>query len=191
MRCAFSFMNARVFVLLFCLAVRSGFGQGTLLWDESVNGPLGQAYVAPTSLGMLSSGTNSILGSVEAVPNQFGWTLANDYFTFQVPTGFQVQGLNLTVTQQILAWLGTFNYGTEIGYRYTSVSENLLPFFWGSQLPTGSYGMYISDDNLQSVPTAVNYRLDFVVTPVPEPSTWALFMLGSLAFSTASRRRRT
>lgn len=181
-------------VILFCaLTITSpmlALGQGHLLWNEAMHGPLGQTFSAPTSLGTLFSGTNSILGSVEATPNEFGWILANDYFTFQVPGGLQVQTITLTVNQQILVWLGSPIFGTEIGYRYTSTSENLIPFFGGSPLPAATYGMYMSDDNLQALPTAVSYRLDFVLTAVPEPSTWALLGLGGALFWSATRRRR-
>ena len=165
-------------------------GQGRILWNEAVDGRLSATPDAPTLLGSLSYGTNSIFGRVEATPSQFGWTGTNDFFTFNIPAGSQVGAVYLTVSQQILAWLGTADFGTEIGHRYTATSENLIPFFGGLPLSSGAFGMYTYDNDLQSFPTSVDYRLDFVVSTVPEPSTWALLALGGAACWCTTRRRR-
>jgi hypothetical protein len=178
-------------VTLTVLIADNARGQGFVLWNEAVNGPLSETYVMPTHLGTLFAGTNSLLGTVQATPNEIGWVLTNDYFTFQVPSGFHVEAVTLSVSQQILAWLGTTDFGTEIGHRFTSTTESLIPFFGGSPLDSSGYGMYMSDDLLQSIPTAVSYRLDFLVSPVPEPGTWALLALGGGALlGHAARRRR-
>jgi hypothetical protein len=50
--------------------------------------------------------------------------------------------------------------------------------------------MYISNSDRQSFITYANYRLDFVVAAVPEPSAWALLTLGGALFWFAARRRR-
>jgi hypothetical protein len=165
------------------------FAQGRILWDESVNGRLATSYTTPTSFGNLATGTNSILGSVEAVPFEFGWIGTNDYFTFQLPDGFQMESASLQINQQILVWLGTANFDNQIGYQVTGTSEELLPYFGGQPLTSGGYSMYLSDQYLQNDPTSVNYRFDFVVSAVPEPGTWALLALGSALFWSFARRR--
>ena len=184
-------MYRRIFIFAIVTSLSSALasGQGKILWNEATNGELGQTDGTATPLGALVSGTNTILGTAEAVPDQFGWLLYPDFFTFSIPSGLEVTAVKLQVNQQILGWLGT-DYGTQIGYRYTSISEELLPFLGGWPLQSGNYAMYMSDEVLQNVPTSVPYRLDFVVAAVPEPSTWALFALGSAGLWSFARRRR-
>ena len=53
----------------------------------------------------------------------------------------------------------------------------------------GSYGMYAANYDIHSLSDSiVHYRLDFVVTAVPEPCTWALFGMGSVLLGFATRR---
>ena len=182
-------MNARTFILLACLAASHGLGQGTILWNETTDGPLSNDYRSPTPFGLFSVGTNSVIGSTEAIPFGASWVVHNDYFTFQIPAGSQVSGAYLIINQQILAWLGTSDFGNEIGHRYTSTTQDLLPFFGGQPLSPNNYGMYLSPDDFQDIPTSVGYRLDLVFSAVPEPGTWALLALGSALFCSFARRR--
>jgi hypothetical protein len=164
-------------------------GQGRILWNEATDGFLSRTYVSPTFLGALSFGTNSIIGSTEATPHDGNWGLDDDYFTFQISAGSQVSGAYLIINQQVLAWLGTADFNNEIGHRTISTTQDLLPFFGGNSLLAGNYGMFLSDRDLQDFPTSVGYRLDLVVTAVPEPGTWALLALGSALFWSFTRRR--
>ena len=55
--------KARI-LFLFALAATSALGQGTILWEESVNGPISNEFGEPTFFGALQDGTNSLMGSV-------------------------------------------------------------------------------------------------------------------------------
>lgn len=65
--------------------------QAASLWDESVDGDLSSDGLAPTQLGELTEGSNLLsavfnAGSIQPDP---------DYFTFIVPTGFALEGIEL------------------------------------------------------------------------------------------------
>jgi hypothetical protein len=180
------FFIVSCFVVFGHFSVRS---QSQILWNEAVDGLLSRSYDSPTVLRPLSNGTNSIFATVETQPVDGGWILYSDFFVFSVSSGTRIEGVYLTVNDQVLAWLGS-DYGTQIGYQVTSTSGELLPYFGGQPLAPGSYAMYMSDEHIESFPTSVNYRLDFVVTPVPEPSTWALLVLGSACLASFARRRK-
>lgn len=66
----------------------AAIGQGTVLWNESVQGPLGERYVVATPLGSMQFGTNTVLGVSVLEPLITGGHLVRgDYFTFTVPAG--------------------------------------------------------------------------------------------------------
>jgi hypothetical protein len=153
-------------------------GQGTILWDESVNGPLSNDGGNPTSLQPLAFGTNSVIGSVQLTPVGAGWGRDDDVFTFTVPTGMQVSLLAANVDRSTAAWIGTPSFLTEYGFAITSSNGDLLPLWGLSSLSLGTYGMYLSDNDFQSFPTTVNYRLDFFVQAVPEPRALSLALAG-------------
>src|SRR5437867_928488 len=91
---------------LFALLAWNTSGQGTLLWDESVNGPLSNSPDSPTSLSPLQPGTNTLVASVQATPNGAGWGVDDDIFTFSVPSGWQVTSIQLTKDRVVWAWIG-------------------------------------------------------------------------------------
>jgi hypothetical protein len=179
---------AEIILLVLTLPCTS-FGQGTVLWDESVNGPLSNDYTQPTYLGALQAGTNSVIGSAEAVPSMAGWTAYDDFFTFTVPGSFQVSAVQFTVDRRVWAWIGSPTFSIQYGFVDHPSNGDLLPQWGLALLGPGTYGMYISDLDLQSAPTAAHYRLDFVSASVPEPSSCAL--LAVAAGLSALRLRRS
>jgi hypothetical protein len=164
--------------------------QGTVLWNESLHGPLGNAPETATSLGVLGLGTNSIFGMSEAIPIGQSWGVQSDFFEFHVPVGWQVSGLYYVANRPTWVWLGDPTFANQFGFLSDPTNGDLLPQLGLGSLESGNYGSYVLNRDLQSIPTTVSYRLDFIVTAVPEPGTWALLGLGSALFWCAARRRR-
>ena len=107
-----------------------------------------------------------------------------------MPTGLSISRVFLTIdSQNTLAWIGSPDFGSQLGFAQNVANGDVLPQWNFLSIPNGSYGMYMANVDRQSFPTIANYRLDFVVTAVPEPSTWALLTLGSALFWCAARRR--
>src|SRR4051794_27577688 len=77
-------------ILLALLLNLNAHGQGTLLWNESVNGPFSQSSSTPTILGQLALGTNTIIGVTEVEPTGPSWSIHPDFFTFQVPSNSSI-----------------------------------------------------------------------------------------------------
>ena len=166
-------------LLLILLSATAAFGQGTILWNEAINGPLANLAGSATPLGSFQVGTNTVIGSAEVIPTGGGWLGNNDYFTFSVPASLQVSQVNFSVDTLSWAWIGDGAYSAQYGFAIHPSNGDLLPQWVISVLSPGTYGMYISDDNLQTFPTAANYRLDFFVQAIPEPGTFWLVVAGA------------
>ena len=67
-----------------------------------------------------------------------------------------------------------------------SVANNGSSGFAGSLGP-GTYSVWVQEISSGG---AVPYAFDFVVSPVPEPTTWAMMLLGFGAIGFAARRSR-
>ena len=59
----------------------SAYGQGTILWDEAVNGPLSNDFAHPTSLSTMQMGSNSVRGATEYFDFGGNGAVAPDYFS--------------------------------------------------------------------------------------------------------------
>jgi hypothetical protein len=158
----------------------AAFGQGTILWDESVNGQLSENAASPTQLGSLQAGTNTIIGATEIEPlggNNF--LVHGDFFTFTVPGGASLNGGYLTVDKpNVSVWIGDAGFSTQLGYTANSSPGNLFPQWQIGDLQPGSYGMYLENHDAGPTLSVANYRLDFVSQSVPEPGLTALGVLG-------------
>lgn len=161
---------------LLLLSVTVTWGQGIILWDEGVDGPLSNTSANPTLLGGMSEGTNAIVGSVSVEPNGNGWTGTEDYFVFGVPLTSVVAGIFLHVDNRSVAWIGNASFGAELSSVVDPINGDLLPQLSLASIGPGTYGMYISPNDLQPFATTSNYRLEFVVQAIPEPSTVYLLL---------------
>jgi hypothetical protein len=166
-------------LLVVGLASRA-LGQSTILWDEAVNGPLSSSFLAPTSLGGLGLGTNSIAGSVSLQPTQTGWIGSEDHVIFTISAGTAINAIFLQTDNRVISWFGNSAFSSELGSVINPINGELLVQLGLISISHGTYGMYVSPNELQSFPTVSSYRLDFVVQPIPEPaSLWLL--LGGLS----------
>jgi hypothetical protein len=161
------------------LLVSTCFGQGTILWNEGVNGPLSEIGSNPTQLGSLVTGTNTILGATQIEPTGNNWLVHEDIFTFTVANGASLIAVYLTVDKpNVGSWVGDTGFSSQVGYVANSANGDLLLQWSVSALGPGSYGMYLGNYDPQPIASIANYRLDFVVQAVPEPSTVSLLLAG-------------
>ena len=175
-------------LLVAALAARA-LGQGTILWDESVNGPLSNDYTQPTHLGTLPWGASSISGVTEflAFPEGNG-ALYSDLWLFRVPESSQLSSISFTTDGQVLVWLGA-SFSEQLAYVFNPTNGSLLPQMNLPAASSGTYGMYIKMNEFEATASA-QYRLDFVVHTIPEPaSLWLL--LGGLGWLGFLRWRKT
>ena len=167
-------------LLLILLSATAAFGQGTILWDESVNGPLSFNYQAPTALGALSYGSNSVFGATEIEPTGPGYFVHDDYFTFTVPNNSSLTAVYIGIDKpSVWTWIGDETFSSELGFIGNPSNGELLSQWTLSSLGPGVYGMYMANHDFQPVTSIANYRLDFFVHAIPEPSTISLWLAGA------------
>lgn len=182
-------MNATFAALLStALLTTTGLGQSTILWNESVNGPLSNNGDIPTSLGLISPGTSSILGATEVVLSGNGGATFEDFFTFSIAPSFSATGLAINTDKPVLIWLGNPTFSEVQSYVFNPLNGALLPQLSQTAINPGDYGMYVKVNDFSATGSA-NYRLDFVVQAIPELGTlWLL--LGGLSLVGFRRWRR-
>jgi hypothetical protein len=182
---------------------------GAVAYDESVSGDLSNSGLSPTPVTFLP-GSNLISGT--SGKNSAG-VVDRDYFTFTLdpneyltgimvlpgttPIGFSFLGIQ-SGNQVTVSPTG----GTATGllgwthYSLTDVGTDILPRMGipakGSSgftppLGPGSYSVWVQEAS----PGTANYRFNFLVALVPEPSAWAMMLIGFGAIGIALRGRRT
>ena len=167
------------FILVALLLNVNAHGQGTILWDESVNGPLSQDFSTPTSLSPVQAGTNSIIGKTEVVPVGNNWFGSPDFFTFSVPNNLVVSALFLSIDKpNVSAWIGDVSYANQLALAGSPVSGNLLAQWGLTSIGAGTYGMYMDNHDQQAVTSIASYRLDLFTQAIPEPGTLSLALVG-------------
>lgn len=155
------------------------FGQGVILWNESVNGPLSEDFHQPTFLGAMQIGTNYIIGSSEIAPPPPYWEYHPNHFIFQFPESMAVQSINLQINQpNVVVWIGNPEFTSQLAGLQNSTSGNLL-LQWGlDSIPSGTYGMYFGNYDQENAPSIATFSASFVVQAVPEPSSMSLALVG-------------
>lgn len=193
------------------LAMISSSLPATVAYDEGASGDLSNSGLAPTSLSF-SVGDNLVFGTTGR--DQAG-LVDRDYFTFTLTpdeflSGITVlsgttnlgaaslsfiglQGGNQVTVPPTSATaaglLGWTHYGAgDIG---TDILDNISVPAAGSSgfttpLGPGSYALWVQD----TATGTANYRFNFMVGQVPEPSTWAMMLLGFGAMGFRIRRSR-
>jgi len=174
--------------LLFAVTV---FAQGTILWDESVSGSFSQFSASPTHLVSFQLGTNTIIGTAEVEPTGPNWAVTPDFFSFQVPNGLFVTAAYLQVNKpNVWHSIADAAFANELGFVQNPASGELLSQWGLSSLGSGAYGMDVENHDLQAFPSIANYRLDFFVQTIPEPSTFALVLAGAAAVVRRRNKRQ-
>lgn len=153
-------------------------GQGSTVWDESLNGPLSNDPGAATFIGNIQVGTNRMAGAATFVPigGGPGGAQFSDFVTFDVGSGFYLAALTLEADAPVAVWIGNGTFGTEIGSVVQPKNGDLLAQMALAFLPGGTYSLYVSDEEFSSNSSIANYSLSFVV--VSEPSTFCLWTGG-------------
>lgn len=161
------------------LGIRAG-AQGTILWNESVNGELSRDGSHPTSLTPVSPGTNTVVGSTEITPYGGTWGVDPDFFTITIPSNLVVSAVYIAVsTSNVWSWIGDPAFLNQLGWIQNPTNGDILPQWGLSRIGSGTFGLDIENHDAQPVPSIADYRLDFVAQPTPEPASLGLLLLGS------------
>jgi len=176
------------------LLAAAATAQAGTVWDEPQNADFSNDGLAPTAVQVVV-GHNMVFGTTGGLP---GGGVDRDYFRFTVPDGAVLSqlmllpgtgvsgsssfiglqaGPQLTVTPSgggIEAFYGFGHYDTsDVGtpdfLDRLVISPNTAP------LPAGTYSVWV-----QELGGTVPYRMDFVITSVPEPATGLSLGLGLL-----------
>ena len=155
-------------------------GQGTILWNEAVNGPFSGSSSTPTPISPFGLGTNSLIGVTEIAPSGQIWFVQPDFFSVVVPEGMHVNAIHLQIDKpNVWIWIGEPNYLSELAFAGGPADGDLL-LPWGlTSIESGAYGMYIANHDAGPSSSVANYRLDFVV--IPEPAAWSVLCLSGVA----------
>jgi hypothetical protein len=158
----------------------SALGQGTVLWDESANGELGMDAGSATVLASIQIGTNSIIGATEVVPTGPNWAVHQDLFSITVPSNLSLSGVFLSINKpNVWTWIGDPTFANQLAFVQNPSSGNLMSQWGLGSIGPGVYGMYLANEDLQSVTSIASYRLDFIAQSIPEPGILGLLLIGA------------
>jgi len=190
------------------MAVTSSPAHAVVAYDEGASGDLSNSGASPTIISLII-GDNIISGT--SGKNSAG-VIDRDYFTFTlasnqiltainvlpgtVPIGLSFIGVQsgnqVTVSPAgptAAGLLGWAHYSAaDVG---TDILDNMSVAANGSSgfsipLGPGTYAFWVQEAS----PGTATYSFDFVVSTVPEPSTWAMMLIGFGAAAIALRRNR-
>ena len=190
------------------LMLASAPAAAVVAYSETASGDLSNSGLAPTPITLVA-GDNTISGT--SGRNEAG-AVDQDYFTFTlgadeyltaidilqgtVPIGLSFIGVQsgnqVTVTGaggSAAGLLGWAHY--DAGDVGTNILDDMGVAAAGSTgfsppLGPGSYAFWVQEASPGTAP----YSFDFVVSHVPEPSTWAMMLVGFGAMAVSLRRKR-
>ncbi|MDP3224106.1 MAG: PEP-CTERM sorting domain-containing protein [Rubrivivax sp.] len=196
--------------LLLCAFLSAGAlsgAQAATAWDESTSGDFANVGTSPTGVS-LGLGSNLILGTTGRTDG----VVDRDYFTFTLAEGWQLDSITLLPGTTFLGPSGLGFIGVQAGsqmtvnptggdpsallgwwhYNENDINTDILPLvgqgggaigFVGA-LPAGSYTFWIQE----TATGLADYRMDFGVSVVPEPSIALMLMAGLVGVGVLRRR---
>lgn len=185
-------MKKYLLAILICIAFNNHLW-GSVIYNESINGPASNDYHNPTQLGTLSLGLSTINGSV--LQNYLGngnYRTFTDFYTFSVPIGEAVSRLSITDNgQSQWVWLGNSTFSSQLGFTTNVHTGNLLQQWSLNSISPGTYGIYIQNTSDAGMNTTVPYSFTFTTSTVPEPLNFnlCLFSIGCGLISIILRKR--
>ena len=139
-----------------------------VLWSEDINGPLANVAASPTPLGDLFAPQSVLYAYVSHKYLHGEYVSTPDYFTFTIPSGYQLNSIDL-------GGAGGLNFGMGSSFAVAASPGSLLPQFGiYSPIQSGSYGMYVDNLRPDRADSTIAYSLYWDISPVPEPSTTLL-----------------
>jgi hypothetical protein len=212
-------MRTANFAALTLALVISGPATAATVWDESVDGDLSNNPLAPAVL-TFAPGSNDAIGEAGGPPGPGSLApFDQDFFTFTVPTGYELRSLTAVTADfftrgdefafiaiqsgpQITHDVSPPSFGGSasglLGWLHVAPGDqgtNILPAMgvagdgatgFTGPLGAGQYSVWVQDDK----PFKYDYSFEI---GVPEPSTWAMMLLGfaGLGFAAFRRARKT